>query len=195
MNNILTAPPPVTVVIDGVEHQINTDFRAALRVILAFEDETLTKQERQIVMLGNLYPTPPRDLRGALEQAILFLNGGKANGSERGPRVYSFSKDAEFIYAAFRSTHGIDLNTAVLHWWQFLALFMDLGQDTTFCQLVSLRKRVKTSKASKEERRAAADIGEMFDIPDTDDLTLEEREMEARFNEIVEQGRNKNAGA
>ena len=58
---------------------------------------------------------------------------------------------------------------------------MDLGQDTTFCQLVSLRKRIKTGKANKEERQAAREMGNLIEVPDIDDRTLAEKEAEAEF--------------
>ncbi len=190
--NILTDALPESVEIDGRDVPINADFRDCLRTILAFEDNELTPQEKQAVMLANLYPTPPANLPAAIERAQWFLNAGhqpeQADGS---PRLYSFGKDAGYIFSAFRQTHGIDLTTAKLHWWTFLALFMDLGADTAFCNLVSLRKKVKTNQASKEERQAALEMGEMFDVPDMDDRTLEEKEREAEFMRLVEQGEKK----
>jgi hypothetical protein len=118
------------------------------------------------------------------------LNGDKTgNDDEPGLRLYSFSKDADFIFAAFRQTHGIDLQKVDLHWWEFLALFMDLGADTTFCQLVNLRKRVKTGKATKEEKQAARDMGDAFDIPEADTRTLDEKEAEAEFLKLVQGGK------
>ncbi len=183
--NILTDAPPETVEINTTEYRLNTDFRACLKIIMAFEDNELTPQEKQLILLGNLYSVVPNDLNAALDRANWFLNGGKeTTPDEVTPthiRVYSFAKDGNFIYAAFRQTHGIDLATAQLHWWTFLALFMDLGQDTTFCQLTALRKRLKTGKASKEEQAAAHEMGEMVDIPDVDDRTLSEKEAENEF--------------
>jgi hypothetical protein len=185
--NLLVDTLPSSVTIGGVEYPINADFKTCLRVILAFEDDTLTNAEKQMVLLANLYPTVPDDMRGAIEQANIFLNGGKENaGNETGPRLYSFSKDANYIFAAFKQTHGINLQEARLHWFEFLALFLDLGQDTTFCQLVSLRSRVKNGRASKEERQAAREMGDMFSVPETDDRTLEEREAEVRFMELIQ---------
>lgn len=144
-----------------------------------------------MILLANLYPDQIEDTQAALEMGMRFLNGGKVadEEDEGGPRLYSFDKDANFIFAAFRQTHGIDLETVQLHWWSFLALFMDLGADTTFCNLVSLRKKVKTGKASKEERDAAREMGDMFDIPEPDDRTPEEREQEDNFLRMV--GANK----
>lgn len=185
--NILTSALPETVKIGGVEYPIDTDYRTALTIILAFEDGDLTAAEKQLVMLANLYPTPPKDIRGAIERAGWFMNGGKeSRDSDSGPRVYSFSKDADFIFAAFKQTHGVDLQSESLHWWKFLALFMDLGSETTFCQLVNLRRKVKTGKASKEERHAAFAMGDVFNLPEVDDLTLEEREANAWFDKLTQ---------
>lgn len=183
--NILTDALPESVTITDTEYQLCTDFRACLKIIMAFEDNELTPQEKQLILLGNLYSVVPDDLQVALERANWFLNGGKetdnADDVIENHRVYSFSKDANFIYAAFRQTHGIDLGAAQLHWWTFLALFMDLGQDTTFCQLTALRKRLKTGKATKEERAAAREMGEIVNLPEIDDRTLGEKELEDEF--------------
>jgi len=147
----------------------------------------LTNAEKQMIMLANLYSVMPVDVEQAIEKASLFLNGGRANSEEDddGLRLYSFEKDADLIFAAFRQTHGIDLQKEKMHWWQFLALFMDLGQDTTFCQLIGLRKRVKTGKASKEEKETAQQMGSMFEIEDLDTRTIEEREKEAEFFRLI----------
>lgn len=189
--NILIDELPKTVAIGDREYPINTDFRTCLKIIMAFEDNDLTPQEKQIVLLSNLYPTMPTDIEGAMRQAQWFLDGGRTAGDdtqgESSPRVYSFSKDANYIFAAFRQTHGIDLQKSELHWWEFLALFMDLGQDTTFCQLVGLRRRLKTGKASKEEKAAAREMGDLIDVPEIDDRSLEEKEAEEEFLRLIGQ--------
>jgi len=191
--NLLVEELPEAIEIDGVEWPINSDFRSCLRVILAFEDDELTGLEKQMILLANLYPERPANTQAAVEKAIKFLNGGKADeddGQPR-PRVYSFSKDAELIFAAFYQTHGVDLQSAELHWWKFLALFMDLGADTAFCQLVNLRKRVKTGRATKEERKAAREMGAIFDVPEPDTRTPDERDKEAEFLRLVQEGQAK----
>jgi hypothetical protein len=189
MPNILTEQLPSAVEIDGQEYPIESDFRACLRVILAFEDPELTAFEKQAVLLENLYTERPSNLARAFELGIRFLNGGtdtnNDDAAEPTLRLFSFSQDANFIFAAFRQTHGIDLETAQLHWWKFLALFMDLGSETTFCNLVSLRKRIKTGRASKEELRAYREMQEVIDLPEPDTRTMEEREQEETFMRLV----------
>ncbi len=189
--NILTDILPETTDISGEVYQLNTDFRAALRTMMAFEDDTLTGAEKQKILLSNIYPLLPSDVNAALEKANWFLNGGViASDEEQDPprndmRLYSFAKDANFIFSAFKQTHGVDLQKEDLHWWKFLALFMDLGSETTFCQLIHLRKQVKTGKASKEEKRAAQEMGEMFEISEADTRTVEEKEIERGFMKLV----------
>jgi hypothetical protein len=192
--NILFDALPKTVTISGREIAVRFDFRPSLQTLTAFEDDSLTQNEKAQILLFNLYPEIPADTSAALERAQWFLNGGDSSPTahaarDKGePRAYSFVKDARFIYAAFRQTHGIDLQTAQLHWWEFLALFWDLGQDTTFCQLAALRKRVKTGKASKEERRAAQEMGDVFTLPELDTRTLADLKVEKSFDELLKKG-------
>jgi hypothetical protein len=180
--NILVQQLPEAVEIDGKAWAINTDYRVALRVLLAHEDDELTEMEKQSILLMTLYPRIPTDIEEAIVQASKFMIGGKDPPEEdTAMRLYSFSKDADLIYAAFRQTHGIDLTTAELHWWAFLALFSDLGADTVFCNLAALRKRLRTGKATKEEREAASELGDLIEVPEPDTRTLEEKMADAQF--------------
>jgi hypothetical protein len=193
--NILFEKLPTAVMIHSQEVKINTNFRDCLRVILAFEDNALSAIEKQMILIDNLYPDPPKDTQEAFIQGLKFLNGGQPGEEDNSsPRLYSFAKDANFILAAFQQTHGLDLpNTEYLHWWQFLALFSDLGANTTFCNLVALRKRVKTGKATKEERQAAREMGDLFEVPEIDNRSLEEKEQEAEFLRLVTEGERNRA--
>lgn len=179
--NLLIDRPPETVTIDGRQVKVRTDFRTCLRTMLAFEDEDLTMEERVAVLLTNLYPTRPSNVEEAVEQGLLFLNGGRPHGAEDSDRVFSLKHDAPLILAAFRRTHRVDVDSAEMHWWKFLSLFMDLGSDTTFITLVGLRKRVAGGTATKEERRAAQSLGPMFTMKDPEVMTPEEVEREAEF--------------
>lgn len=184
--NLLTDQLPSIIDIDGRRWPVRTDFRACLKTILAFEDPDLTSQEKQAILLRNVYLETPPDFEKASKAAIKFLNGGQESEEADGQRLYSFSKDASFIYSAFRQTHGVDLTTAQMHWWQFLALFMDLGADTVFCNMVSFRKRYQNGKLTKEERREYNENRDLFDLPEIDTRTLEEKE---RYDEFMRQAK------
>lgn len=188
--NILLEALPNAIEIDGSEYEINSDFRSCLQIILAFEDNSLAAIEKQMVLIENLYKDKPDNLDQAVRQGIKFLNGGRDEQVQKpAMRVYSFEKDASYIMAAFKQTHNIDLDKETMHWWKFMTYFMDLGGETTFSNLVSLRTRVKTGKASKEERAVAREIAEIFDLPEIDDRSLAEREADDEFMERVKRGR------
>lgn len=179
MGNVLIDRLPTTVEVDGNRYAIDSDFRTCLRVILAFEDQELTGVEKRMVMLENLYPEMPENVAEAIKQGIRFLDGGiEAEDNEERPnrRVYSFEKDASYIFSAFRQTHQIDLETIeYLHWWKFLYLFMDLGEDTFFVRLLGLRKRLADGSATKEERKAAREMGAIVELPEDELMTAEEQ--------------------
>lgn len=182
MDNILVEAPPTTIEIEGQEYEINWEFETCLRIILAFEDLELTMTEKSMVLIRNLYQSIPDNIQLAIEKGIAFLDGGiERDSTSSDVRVFSFQKDARLIFAGFRQTYHMDLRTENLHWWTFLTLFMDLGPDTTFSNLVGLRKRVKDGNATKEERRTALDLGEMFELPDLWIKTIAELEADKMF--------------
>ena len=186
--NILINELPKVLIVNDSKYKIRWNFRDCLRVMLAFEAE-LTIYEKLEVLLQNIYYKIPSDVEEAVKQANWFLNLGEEK-SKSGPRLLSFSKDQKFIYAAFRQTHNIDLSTANLHWWQFFSLFMDLGSNTMFCQLVSLRSRVKSGKATKEEQKIIREIGmDVFNVKDDDNHSLEEKETKRKFIETVKRAK------
>lgn len=192
--NILIDELPEAIEVDGVAYPLNTDFRSGIQCILDFEDQDITDDEKAVLLLRRLYKgAMPDNVNEAVRLAVKFLDGGKEDDAENPfgerHRLYSFEKDASLIYAAFQQTHGIDLQSANLHWWQFLALFMDLGADTAFNSLVNLRRRVKNGDASKEEREQALKMGAVFDLPEYHEyMNFEENESAALFTLLSEEG-------
>jgi len=188
--NILIDELPKSLEIEGIDYPINYDYESCLNIIMAFEDEDLLYDEKIFsIMLSCLYKKIPTNLQLAIDNAFWFLNGGETqseneNNYDIPVRLYSFTKDANYIYAAFRQTHGINLRSVKMHWWEFIALFMDLGSETSFTNLVNLRKRIKDGTATKEEKDMAMKMGDIFDLPEYDRRTYEEK-MEDYEKEII----------
>ena len=192
--NILLDDLPEAIEVNGVEYAVNSDFRTGLACILDMESSELTDEEKCILLLKRIYgDVIPEDVETALRLAVKFLDGGKEPPEEENPfadntRLYSFEKDSALIYAAFQQTHGIDLQKVDLHWWQFLALFQDLGADTAFCNMINLRRRVNSGEATKEERQYALKLGDAFEVIDPlDALTETDNENVALF-ELLSSG-------
>ena len=53
---------------------------------------------------------------------------------------------------------------------------------------------MKTGKASKEERAAAREMGDIIDLPDIDNRTLDEKELESEFLRKVRELEEKRNG-
>lgn len=191
--NILLDALPKSVSVHGRQYKVRTSFRDCLRVMVAFEDNSLVNVEKQEVLLINVYHTIPQDVKEALKMAHWFLNGGDDEDAMKksGPRVYSFSKDSDMIFSAFKQVHGIDLDTEDLHWWKFMALFQAVlvSEECAFGSLVTLRYRLKTGRATKEEKAAARSIPDLVDVPELDTRTLEQKDAERLFFQLLEKGK------
>lgn len=186
--NILAGRFPTSVEIDGREYALNTDYRVGLKCILAWEDQELTAREKTLVMLRLLYKEIPPDTQKACELAVYFLNCGEEKEGESdfpARRVYSFAKDAKYIYSAIRQTHGIDLETVkYLHWWKFCYFFLDLDPDCMFQQMLHLRQQKQQGKLTKEERAVYYRLRDILDLPGEKDAQTRsaEEEFMARLN-------------
>lgn len=186
--NVLIEKMPTIAEIDGIDYELDADFRTVLKIMLAFEDMKLTKQERILVMLRLLFKDNiPKDIKKASETASTFLNCGNISTggeSEQEQRVFSFEKDASYIYTAINQTYNTDLETVpFLHWWKFCYMFRDLKEDCFFTKLVDLRNRKNKGKLSKEEKEYCYKIKDIIDLPQT--RTVEEIEAENEFMRLL----------
>lgn len=170
--NALTERFPTKVRIDGQCYELNTDFRVGVKIMMAFEDNELSALEKQLIMLQLLYKEIPPDTQKACELAVKFLDCGES-GDENGgteserTRLYSFSKDAKYIYSAIRQSHGVDLeSTTYLHWWKFCYMFMDLREDCMFSRILYYRQQRQRGKLTPEERAYCAQIEDILALPE-----------------------------
>lgn len=180
--NVLIDKLPTKTMIDGKEYNLNTDFRNCLKVIMAFEDEELTSGEKIEVMLTLMYNEIPQNLNEAINKALLFLDCGeqeeeKKVGSQKASnRLYSFSKDAKYIYSAIKQTHGVDLESIeYLHWWKFVYMFLDLKPECFFCKILDLRNKKKKGTLSKEERKVYMQLYDIVSLENKPQFTEEEQ--------------------
>lgn len=169
MQSFLIEQFPEAIEVNGEILSVNSDFCVGLQIMSDFENPEFDQSEKAYLMLNRLYKDLPEDrdadfYEEALKKATKFLNAGddSTRDVEGKPRLYSFGKDARLIYSAFSQTHGVDLQTAEIHWWRFMALFLDLGANTSFSSMVSLRKRYYENKLSDEEKTLVAEMGDDF---------------------------------
>lgn len=167
--NLLTTTLPTKIEINNKIYDINYDYRTIINIILAFEDDELTYEEKIFIMIKNLYKEdiPEEDFEEACLKAIKFIDLGKDEKQKNNSsaRIYSFKKDGNYIFSGINSTHHKDIEEMPnLHWWKFIALFMDMSPECTFGELVYYRKRKLEGKLTKEERQQYEKIKDLVDL-------------------------------
>ncbi|HBF68655.1 MAG TPA: hypothetical protein DDW20_05005 [Firmicutes bacterium] len=167
--NVLTDKFPTKIKVNNKVLKINSDFRNCIKIIEAFEDDDLFDEEKYLILIRRLYidEVKEEDLEQAIIKGIKFLDLGEENenNEENVKRLYSFSKDDSYIYTGIRQSHNIDLNSIeYLHWWNFVYLFLDIGQDCMFNQLVYYRKRKNEGKLTKDEKKVYISMRKILDL-------------------------------
>jgi len=164
---------------------LSTDFRNMINVdIILQEEEQGSKAERVYVALCQLYEEIPADLQQAIDGLMWFYSCGKSvtgdevKKSAKHKKGFSFSQDANMIYAAFLSSYGLSLSTLdYLHWWEFMALFEGLPDDTLIKRVMYWRT-VDIASLPKHEKKHVEEMRKKFALKvqshDLQPLTAEE---------------------
>ncbi len=170
MINFLTKPHLHSLSISGEEYEIRTDFRVWINVSEIFSSSTLSSAEKIIKIFSLIFSsnTLPPSIDEALKSIGGFLSpfspsiGEKGSGG--GKPSFSFSHDGGYIYAAFLSQYGIDLTSAHLHWWRFLALFFALD-SCKFTEIVKIRTLDLSTIKDPNEKRFIRKLKRLYRLP------------------------------
>lgn len=167
---------PSAVAIEGKSYDINTDFKTWIRFSALLENSGKLKAEALFLKIALLCFKPPREgkvslpssWRKTLEALCDFYTMGKRakGGRGGGAPLFSFTDDAELIYAAFMQAYGIDLAAENMHWHRFCALFCSLPESTVFCRVAAIRARDLSSVADKKARARLAGLKRAFALTD-----------------------------
>lgn len=170
--NSLTEKLPVSVMVDGVEYEINSDFRTSIKFEIMMADTSLTDKEKIISALELYYTKIPDNISKDIDTILLFYRGGqepdgnKANKKNGSKAVYSFEYDSDYIYAAFLSQYGIDLQSIeYLHWWKFKALFKSLNDTNEIVKIMGYRAIEITSDMTKQQKKFYSAMKRQYAIP------------------------------
>jgi len=165
---------PKTVEIGGRHYAIRTDFRDVLELFTVLADPMLTDRSKAIVTLEILYPEaetiPPENIEEALRQASWFINGGRDEDAAKAkaPKLVAWEQDFPHIIAPINRVMGTDIRAVKnMHWWTFLAAYMEIG-DCLFAQIVRIRdKRARGKPLDKFEKEFLRRNRDLVDIKKT----------------------------
>lgn len=156
---------PFTLNINGKDYKIRTDYRVILDIIAAMNDKDIfngdeTEEEKEEIkaftMLDILFldidSIPDADLNEAIEKACEFIDCGIKGDSTPRPRTMDWKQDAPLIVAGVNKVAGADVRQKdYLHWWSFMAMYMEIG-ESTFSTVLSIRDKKRKGKLEKWER-------------------------------------------
>lgn len=177
---------PKSVYIDDEEYHINCDgdFRMILDVISVINDSDLTDQEKAICALNIFYDfNIPKDTQKAIDEMMKFINcGAEDKKKDDKPPLMDWEKDFNLIIAPLNKALGYETRAKeYLHWWTFIAGYMEIDSECTFSTVVKIRrKKQKHQKLDKAEQKFYEENRDMIDLPIK--YTQEEEEL---FNKLL----------
>ncbi len=147
---------PVDIEIDGKRYPINNrgDWRMMLDVFAAFDAPELDEKEKFTAALHIFYKIVPPDIEKAIAEMNSFINGGNDTEQKKtSPRIMDWEQDFHLIVAPMNRILGKEIRAMeYLHWWSFLAAYMEIN-DCTFTTVVSIRqKQAKNKPLEKWEK-------------------------------------------
>lgn len=190
--NLLIDLLPTTVNIEGIEYEINSDFRTSILFELLMQDLEIEDGEKTIQALELYYRECPHNIEEAVNKMLWFyscnkereLKSNRKTGS-KAEQIYDFDYDDEYIYSAFLDQYGIDLNDIeYLHWWKFKAMFKSLKEDNEIVKIMGYRSIDLSKIEDKKQKNFYKKMKELHKIP----AHRSEREKLNKIEEVLLNG-------
>lgn len=183
--NILVDELPQTVIIDGEEYHISSNFRTFILYEMLLSDSSISDRDKMEEMM-NLFFTddrPEKMTESVIDAIVDFYRCGKQETRKQKAvkrtiknkkKVYDFGWDDAFIYSAFYTVYKIDLNEIdYLHWWKFKALFNGLPSDCEFVKIMGYRSADASKIKDNSERSRILKLQALYALPEN--LTPEQK--------------------
>lgn len=143
---------------------INASFRIGVQINLLLEDCEIPDEVKVAKIIDLLFPLIiPEDVSTAISWFMGGWSHDKHTPKADKTKDIDFNIDQWRIYSAFKSQYGIDLNTADLHYWEFMALLTTL-EECAFTRVVDIRHKKIHGKMSKEEKKATSEAQKIYGL-------------------------------
>lgn len=181
--NILCDTLPNFIELDGDRYEINTDFKVWLKFHSVLTDKSLSSNEKFVLIMLNCFDCEkckklPQNAESTLNALLDFYGGNKksekAKKKSKSKKLFDFCEDAELIFSAFYMEYGIDLTTAVMHWYKFLALLSGLTERTQFVKILSYRGINLDEIEDKKRRSFYAKMKKIYALSDENAVIAED---------------------
>lgn len=180
---------------DGRSFFIKRDFKTALRVVEALQDDDLNDLDKvgvtlaffsdiddfldvdylyymtddEIKAMADLVNELLTEVFGDLEANVEYDLAGNPMPTVKKDASYDFTHDAEYIFSSFVQAYDIDLLSADMTWLEFKALFQGLPDDTIMKKIIDIRvRKLPTGKGTGKERKALIEAKRAYALPGTE---------------------------
>lgn len=154
---------PQSIVVNGKDIPIRTDFRVVKDLLIALSDKDMqgeTEEETSIIqtmlileiMVPDYEKVKSSDIEGLVKGIIEFVDMG-IEPSKNNVRIMDWEQDAGLIIPAVNRVMGKEIRAeSYVHWWTFLSAYLEIG-ECTFSHIIEIRsKKAKGKKLEKWEQ-------------------------------------------
>ena len=167
----LTRPLPEGIYLKDKFYRLNTDFKIWLKIDEIIQSDIANEEEKLAFIISLAYPSSfPENINDALSGVLDFYSMYKKGSKKSTHKIYSFEKDAPFIFSAFRSQYGIDLFNTDMHWWKFKSLFDSIDENTTFGKIVRYRAINIDDIKDKNKKSFIAKMKRLYSLDEEADI-------------------------
>ena len=136
---------PVSVQISGAEVSIRTDFRVILEIFVMLADPELSDPDKTEALLRMFYEDRPADTAAAIAAFRDFVDPSPSAGG--GPSLVNWSRDFPLLIGPVNHVLGTECRSMpYLHWYTFLAAYMEISPDSVFAQTLRIREKLARGK-------------------------------------------------
>lgn len=162
---------PTELEVNGNSYKIRADFRIALLIFQAINDPDLLEKEKGFIYLDAFYEDldsmPIEDYQEAMEREAWFLDGGRViEQNHHQKKLIDWEQDEQLLFPAVNKVAGTETRSLpFLHWWTFLGFFNEIGENSLFANVISIRsKKAKGKKLEKYEQEFYKENKDIIDI-------------------------------
>lgn len=176
--NLFYEDYPESIMADGQEIRIRTDFREYIRLIDLLKTDKLRDYEKWQFIIQYFHDRPD-NMASALDGLVDFVNleqlREKISESDEDNQeetvdnrpLFSFQYDYPYILSGFLSSYGINLRTIeYMHWWEFRLLFDGLPEGTEIKKRIMYRSINPAEIKDNEERKRIIKIQNAIRLPE-----------------------------
>lgn len=203
---------------NGLEHsivignrivEVDFTFDVVLKWYELLEDNSINDIEKTLIgfkmFIGETSKYDEEEVVEAMQSISAYLSQsayGNFNDEEIEPefevepepptKYYSYTKDAEAIYASFLFDYNIDLVDAqgVMHWDKFKALFNNLSEKSPFQRIINIRQTDPNEyKDDPKAMQKIIEAQEFYRLEDEQNVQALDMQMSSMFDILKNQAK------